>query len=227
MRTGLLAAACGTVLAAPAMGGTLTIELNHEYSGAASPSGSPAWARATFTDKGGGVVGLLLECLLQDSSEFMAKANGGTNNPAGWMFNLDPNLDASDLAFSYVNGTDASGIYASDNAYKAGPDKFYDIVLQFGSGLVGGQTAEFDVTIAGGGLLASSFDYVTSGGPTGKTGFHSAAHVQGIRNPSGGTGTSGWVGGSGTSQLIPLPSAGVMGLTGFALVAGRRRRAMA
>lgn len=227
MRMGLLAAAGGLLLAAPAMGGTLVIELNHEYSGAAAPSGSAPWARATFTDKGGGVVGLYLECLLQDTNEFMAKANGGTNNPAGWMFNLDPTLDSDDLSFDHINGTDASTIYTSDNAYKAGPDKFYDIVFQFGSGLIGGQTAEFDLTIAGGGLLASSFDSITSGGPVGATGNHSAAHVQGIRTPSSGAGTSGWVGGGlGSSTVIPLPSAGVMGLAGLSLVAGRRRRAM-
>jgi len=229
MRTSSLAALSGALLSIttlPAVADILVIELNHEYSGAASPAGSAPWARATFTDKGGGVVGLMLECLLQDSNEFMAKAAGGGTNRKGWFFNIDPNLDAGDLAFSHLNGTGASGIHTANDAYKAGPDKFYDIVLQFGTGLVGGQTAEFDITVAGGGLLASSFDYITTNGPAGKTGFHSAAHVQGIGNPSSGAGSSGWVGGTGTSQVIPLPSAGLMGLAGFALVAGRRRRAM-
>ncbi len=230
MRASTLAAIGGLVMsavAAPALAGTLVIELNHEYSGAASPSGNAPWARATFTDKGGGVVGLVLECLLQDSNEFMAKANGGANNRQGWVFNLDPSLDATDLAFSAVSGVSASDIYTDNQGFKAGPDKFYDVVFQFGTGLVGGDVAEYDLSIAGGGLLASSFDFVSGDGPVGKTGYHSAAHVQGIRTPSSGIGTSGWVGGGVAGQAIPLPSAGVMSLAGVGLLAARRRRALA
>lgn len=229
MRSSTLAAIGGlvmSVVAAPSMAGTLVIELNHEYSGAASPTGNAPWARATFTDKGGGVVGLVLECLLQDSKEFMAKANGGANNRQGWVFNIDPSLDATDLSFTHLSGTDASGIFTDNEGYKAGPDKFYDIVFQFGTGLHGGDVASYDLTIAGGGLLASSFDFVSDDGPVGQTGYHSAAHVQGIRTPSSGTGTSGWVGGGVGAQMIPLPSAGVMSLAGVGLLAGRRRRAL-
>jgi len=224
----LIAAACGMVVGLvviPAAAGTLVIELDKEYSGAAAPSGSAPWARATFTDKGGGVVGLVLECLLQDPSEFMAQANGD----AGWAFNLDPSLDPDDLTFTDVGaGPDvsASAILTEADAYKAGPDKFYDLVFQFGSGMTGGQVARYDLTISGGGLLASSFNFVSGNGPVGKTGFHSSVHVQGVRTPSSGAGSSGWVGG-GEAQVIPLPAAGAMGLAGLGAVASRRRRAMA
>lgn len=226
MKSGVLA--CGAVLsclAGSAVAGSLVIELNTEYSGAAAPNGSAPWARATFTDKGGGVVGLVLECLLQDPTEFMAKANGN----AGWCFNLDPALSPGNLTFTNVGtGADrtASSIQTGVNAFQAGPDRWYDIVFQFGqSGLKGGDIARYDLSISGGGLLASSFDYVTMNGPVGMTGFHSSAHVQGIGSPSSGQGGSGWVGG-GTVQPIPLPSAGVIGLAGLGALATRRRRAL-
>lgn len=230
MKTGVLAAAGGLAigLAMPAMAGQLVIELNHEFSNAASPSGSGPWARATFTDKGAGIVGLTLECLLQDSNEFMAKANGGAGNPSGWAFNLDPTLNPANLQFSHLSGDSASSIFKQANTYKAGPDKFYDFLFQFGTGLTGGDVVNYDLSITSGTLLASSFDFVTTGGPAGKTGWHSSVHVQGIRTPSAGSGSSGWIGG-GVVQgpVVPLPGPGVLALAGMGVIAARRRRAMA
>lgn len=229
MKRATLAAASGLALcglAPAAMAGQLVIELTTEFSNAAAPAGSAPWARATFTDEGGGVVGLLLECLLQDSNEFMAKAAGGSNNPKGWVFNLDPSLNADNLSFNLVSGDAASAIHTGANEFQAGPDRWYDLVFQWSGGLRGGDVAEYDLTISSGTLTAASFDFVSAGGPVGRTGWHSAAHVQGICNPSSGQGGSGWMGG-GTVQAIPLPSAGVLGLAGLGLVASRRRRAIA
>lgn len=230
MRRTLLCGAAATVglIALPASAGQLVIELTTEFSGAASPSGTAPWARATFTDKGAGVVGLYLECLLQSQNEFMAKAAGGSNNPRGWSFNLDPVLNPAGLSFAHVSGVAASATFASANAYQAGPDRFYDFLFQFGDGMLGGQTAEYDLTIASGTLLASSFDFVTSDGPVGQTGWHSAVHVQGITNPSGGQGSSGWIGGGKVpGALVPLPGPGAMALAGLGAIAARRRRSLA
>lgn len=222
-----LAAAAAAAVAVSASAGQLVIELDREYSVAAWPHGDGPWARATFTDKPGGVVGLVLECLLEDSGEFMAKANG----TAGWAFNLDPALNPDDLSFTNVGtGTDrtASAILTHTNTYKAGPDKWYDLSFQFGqTGLGGGDVAEYDIVLAGGGLSALSFDFVSANGPANKTGFHSAVHVQGISNPSEGQGSSGWMGGGASmASIVPLPSAGMLAMAGMGAVASRRRRAM-
>lgn len=227
MKMRIQAAACAAVAASAmsASAGQLVLELTTEYSSAAYPAGTGPWARATFTDKAPGVVGLVLECLLQDPGEFMAKAS----NTKGWDFNLDPAMDPDDLAFTYVSGKAASAILTEADDFQAGPDRWFDIVFQWTNGLRGGDTSEYDLSIAGGGLTAASFDFATSSGPAGRTGWHTAVHVQGISNPSAGQGGSGWMGGGPASpaSVVPLPGAGAMGLAGMGLLASRRRRALA
>jgi len=217
MRRVMFGAAVGALgVSMPAFAGTIVMEIDTEFSGGSYPFGTAPWARATFTDKVGGGVHLLLECLLQDSSEFMAKAAGGVNQPKGWFFNLDAAMNPAHLTFTHTGGTAASGVFRMADKYKAGPDKFYDIVLQFGAGLQGGDTAEYTITKTGGGLSASSFDSVTANG-----GFHTAVHVQGIDTGAG----SGWMAGgmSEPEQVVPLPSAGAMALAGIGLLPRRRR----
>lgn len=228
-----LAAAGGLLLsvaAAPAMAGSLVIELYEEYSGGALPAGTPAWARATFTDTGSGTVNLVLECLLQSTKEFMAKATGGGPNPHGWAFNLDPALNPNHLVFSHESGRTASAIHTGANQFKAGPDRFYDFLFQFGAGLKGGDVSVYNLSITSGMLSAASFDFVTTSGSGLQTGFHSAAHVQGIDDSNGRPELSGWIGGgvkNPEAVVIPLPTAGAMGLAGLGILAGRRRRGIA
>lgn len=226
----LVAAAVGVAtVSGVCFGGTLVVRLDREYSGAAAPAQaeSTLWARATFTDQSAGSVRLVLECLLADSNEFMAKAAGGAKNPQGWTFNLDPRLNPRALLFVHQSGVAASAIRAGSDRFAAGPDKFFDLALQFGAGLRGGDVSVYTISIAGGGLRASSFDFRSDAGQAGQSGNHSAVHVQGIASPSAGAGSSGWLGGNGDQPpVVPLPSAGSLGIAGIALLGvGRRRRA--
>lgn len=230
MRSVALAAACGLLasMTGSAVAGQLVINMDHEYSGAAQPNGAAPWARATFTDTGAGLVRLTLECLLNDPGERMARAGGGPNNPQGWAFNLDPALNPDNLTFTHVSGDVATGIFTGANEFQAAADRWFDFLFQWGNaGLTQGDTVVYDLTVSSGTLNAQSFAYVTTNGPVGQTGNYSAVHVQSITNPSGGQGSSGWIGGSLGNPVIPLPSAGIMSLAAIGGLAARRRRALA
>jgi hypothetical protein len=182
---------------------TITFDLNFEFSGGTSPSGSPPWISATFMDVSGGVQ-LTITSLLQSSSEFV-----GTG---GISFNLDPSLNPNNLTFTYQSGVAASSISTGVDSFKADGDGFFDIRFFWP---VSPPTARFNDSdtavylIAGiSGLSASSFDFLSETGG-GQGTFKAAAHIQGI--PSG-TG-SGWIG------PVAVPEPGILILLGIAMSA--------
>jgi hypothetical protein len=205
------AACVSGLLVASAHASVITFALSCEFSGATPPEGAPPWLTATFDDQGTpGSVELTLVTTNLTDGEFLFE----------WLFNLDPELDASALAFSAPIKT---GQFA-DPTLDLGMDEFpadgggyFDIRVGFDTG--DGASNRFGVgdavqyTISGPAVLtADSFDFV--GAPHGGHGpYPTAAHVGGI-GPDGGY--SGWI-------TVPEPAAlAVLALGGLALLSRRR-----
>jgi len=192
----------------PVSSRALTFDLNYEFSEAASPTPPSPWIRLTFMDVSGGVQ-LTISSLLH-ASEFV-----GTK---GIMFNLNPSLNANNLAFTYQSGlaaTISTTNNNTDNNFKADGDGYYDIkfVWPTASSSVRFDDSDTAVYLIAGitGLSASSFGYFSyPGGGQGE--YHAASHIQGITNT--GQGTSGWIG-----DGVPVPEPGILILLGIAMSA--------
>jgi hypothetical protein len=162
----------------PVCASTVTYNFG-EVSGGTAPAGSPPWLQAVFSDTATpNSVQLTLSAGNLAGSEFVSCL----------YFNLNPTLDPTALSFS-LSGSNPS-IQTGANAFKAGPDGKYDLLLGFstasGSRFANGDSLTF--TISGIGLTANDFDYLsTAAGGSGA--YASAAHIQSI-DPDG---LSGWV----------------------------------
>jgi hypothetical protein len=129
---------------------TLEFLMDVEYSGGSEPEGDGPWATATFVDIGGiesNTVNLTMSAANLVDTEFISV----------WTFNFDPDLDIDSLDFSLI-GTAGSipNISTGSDAFKAGPDKFYDIEFDFpppkGKFLdkfTSGDTVTYEITYSG------------------------------------------------------------------------------
>lgn len=217
-RVWMLAAVIATVGSAPSAG-TMAFDMNHEFSGGANPGGPTPWARATFTDKPAGQVELKFEVFLL-SGEFAAK-----NQQNGWHFNFDPGAGSDDLSIAQVAGRTAS-FNSGNDAFGADGGGYYDMVFWFnGAGPIpdglrssaGNSTSTVMLSHSSMSLSIADFNFVSS--PHGGNGvWKSAVHVQGLSASPG----SGWIGPK--ELVVPLPTAGFMGLTGMGTLLARRRR---
>ncbi|MGH8668529.1 MAG: PEP-CTERM sorting domain-containing protein [Burkholderiales bacterium] len=197
---------------APAGIAALTFDLNYEFSGGATPSGS---IMATFEDWATDTVRLTVDLGGLSGTEFVS----------GFYFNYDPGTFP--LSFTPVSGQAAAsvsqcigGTSCNAGAHKADGDGFFDLVLNFATSgsdqFAADELSVYD--IVGSGLTQSRFNLGSVGGAKGA--FHAAAHVQAI----GPQGDSGWVGAVGA---IPEPEAYALLLAGLGLLgfAARRRGA--
>jgi hypothetical protein len=192
-RVRLQAFVCGVVLLAVssvfvprACATSIQFDFNHEFSSGTPPTGTAPWLRAIFSDVAPGSVSLTLIGVNLSATEFVG----------GWYFNLDPQMDATQLQFSgpvVSNGAVAApGIQTGKDKFKADGDGKYDILFSFDtSGDVSQRfTAADSITFTLSGiadLTVEDFNFLSA--PAGGHGpFISAAHVQGI-----GDGLSGWV----------------------------------
>ncbi len=193
----------------------ITFDLDIEFSGAASPAGTAPWLKATFEDSGVNMVTLTMDASgLQGSGEFVS----------GWYFNST----VVPLTESHQSGATGSFSQVANTAdqtagFKADGDGFFDFKFEFGNGDLGPKdggplTSVYKLT--GTGITANSFNTISHGGPANKTGFGSAAHVQGIA-PDSNNNTSGWIAPSNPPMATPIPNAallfgtGLLGLIGF------------
>jgi hypothetical protein len=179
----------------------LTFNLDTEFSGGQAPGGPAPWLTATFSDAGLNHVTMTLS----------ASGLIGFENVSGWYFNIS-DVFAGSLTFSSPTGGgtfDLPTIQQGLNAFQAGSDGRYDMLLSFTPGGVpssvfgAGETLSYDISAIG--LTAGDFNHLSQ--PAGGHGpFFTAAHIQNTTGP--GSGGSGWI--------APVPEPSIMSL----LIAG-------
>ncbi|MEN8263106.1 MAG: hypothetical protein ABFR82_06555 [Nitrospirota bacterium] len=204
-----------TVLFSVNQAGATTVEfnMNVEYSGGTEPEGPDPWATATFVDSGSNNVTLTMSAANLVDSEFISV----------WQFNFDPDLDPDLLEFTLLGEPGSTpDISTGSDAFKAGPDRFYDIEFDFPppkgnyeNKFTTGETVVYDITYTGSEIIdVYSFSFQSTsdkhGGP-----FYSAAHIQSI----GRKGKSGWVG---APTVVPEPVSSTLFIVG-GLALGFRR----
>jgi hypothetical protein len=208
-------AAALMLAAANVSAGTLTYDLDREFSGATPPSGSGTWLRAIFTDVAPNTVELRLQTVGLTNTEYVS----------GWFFNLGPN-DGSPLPsdFTSVQTAGVAGTFSKGlNAFKADGDGWFDFKYDFPNAPAAsrftGASPDAVFTLTGTGIDSLSFFYLSLGDGNSPDGLYTAAHVQGI-DPNGNF--SGWI--TTTVHIIPLPTATALTLCGLLVVGGTRRR---
>ncbi len=184
---------------------TSKFNMNFLYSGGAVPEGPNPWATATFIDSGSNNVTLTMSTANLVGSEFISV----------WLFNIDPVLDLDLLAFSSTGIPDSvpDSINTGHNAFKAGPDKFYDIEFDFPqpnnpNRFTSGETVVYEITYSGADTMdALSFNFQSTSDKPYRH-YYSAAHIQSI----GSEGKSGWI--SGAPTVVPEPISSTLFIVG-------------
>ncbi len=155
--------ACALLVAAPsAQASSFVYDINYVFSGCKCPS----TVTATFTDVAGGVQ-LTLDV---DSSAL----SGGYVSK--WYFNF-LGADPSQLLITNQSGITAA-VGQQANGFKADGDGYFDLRFDFASGqLSPGNNSVWLIT--GTDLTADDFIDISVNGPSRKTGFYAAVHMQG------------------------------------------------
>jgi len=193
---------------------SVTFQASLEYAGGTPPVGSAPWLTATFDDgNSSGLVTMTLVATNLTGNEFVSV----------WDFNLDPNLEPTDLIFSApakVGSFADPKISLGENEFKADGDGHFDILVGFvtSDGLPDRFSAGDSVsyTITGiQDLTANSFNFMSAPDGAGTGLYPTAAHVQ--ATGGGGDSTSGWV-------SVPEPvSLSLLGMGGLVAMLRRRR----
>lgn len=208
MRMWMLAFAPVLLAVSASQAAVLTFDLAQEYSGASSPSGSPAWIRTTIDDGGNtGSVSVKIESLNLSEGEFVTKFH----------LNLNPAINLATLATSaptkagtFSNPTISFGA----NSFNSAGNRNFDMEVLFDNAPAANRFGSGDAvtfTVSGAGLTASSFNALSSGNGSA---IPVSAHVQGI---GANNNFSGWI-----TTVIPEPASLSLLALGTAMIKRRR-----
>ncbi|HEV2269376.1 MAG TPA: hypothetical protein VGR92_07960 [Steroidobacteraceae bacterium] len=215
MRASVLVLLCCAATAARA---AIVYDFNTEFSGGTPPSGPAPWLVATFSDTStSGQVQLTIT----------TSGLASSTKISGLYFNLDPDLNVSDLSFKSLNGgsgtVNDSSLQLGENAFMADGDGKYDILLSYptsGATFHGGDTSSFDITYSGSGTFDAASFYFLSDPAGGHGPFYAAAHVL----DTSANGGSGWVAPVSPVPLPPSLPLLATGLLGFAALTCNKSR---
>ena len=216
MRAGALILLCCVATAARA---SVVYDFNTEFSGGTAPSGPAPWMVATFSDTS--TPGQVQLTITTTGLASMTKISGV-------YFNLDPNLNPSDLSFQSLNSAPGtindSSLQLKENGFMADGDGKYDILLSYPtSGTTtfhGGVSSSFDITYSGSGTFDAQSFYFLSFPAGGHGPFYAAAHVLDTSS----TGGSGWIAPVAPVPVPPSLPLLATGLFGFAALAWKKSR---
>lgn len=211
---------------------SIEYQFNSTYSGT-PPTGTGPWIDAFFIDgaPGSDTVFLTVTNVNFVSGEFVqGQGNGAASG--GLFFNLDTNLDVSNLGFTLVSETKDFGtsIMTSENVvpksgYKADGDGYYNFTFAFSNMTFSVDSSfTYELTLTNGDLTAADFEQLSTPGPGDTEGpFYAAGHIMGIGNGGGG---SGWIepGNGYTTFTVPEPAPTALVATGLAFLVGRTLR---
>jgi hypothetical protein len=223
--------AFGALMALPDMASSATLTFNLDIlfsTDSITPSNPPPWLTVTVTDTVSNQVSLTFSAENLTVGEYVDD----------WYLNLDLAADQILTGNFTFNETGRSGSFVAptieigSNAFVAGPDGRYDLRFDFanGGGARFGSGEILTYTVTGpAGFNAQLFDTLSAPGSGPYGPYATAAHVNGISNPTptnpSQTGSA-WV----AATTVPEPSAGLLGMMGAAacsIFARRRRDSMA
>jgi hypothetical protein len=191
--------------------GSIEINLNTPFPNSPTtlkpdPDGAPPWLIAVFEQVGANQVQLSLTANLVNGNDVRGGQGGGPVH-WGWGFNFNPAKDVTDLVFLLVSGNGADKIEKSADEYKPdGLASVFDILMGWSNteSFSGSDTAVYDISLTGGGLVEADFDFFSNPIVEGNEGvFRSAAHVQNISSPLA---DSTWIGDFDGDGRMPEPA---------------------
>src|SRR6266540_2268109 len=119
----------------------------------------------------------------------------GNEDVKDWAFNIAPGTDFSSLTITYVSGVGfdkrAVGITEGEEVVNGFAGFEFDFAFGLPSGNMAkrftqGDTARYLISLTGGTLTPSSFDYfATASSPSGSENWYTAAHIRNTSGPSG------------------------------------------
>ena len=214
------AVAAVTPLAFSTAASALVIELNHEYTGAASPQGTPPWVTIVIDD--GSVANddtvnvTVTNQLAASDDQFIGKL----------FLNFNPDKNAVSLAISSIAGPTIDDFSRGDDSQNAGGGRVFDLLIDYaqsGSGrFQANEVSTFSLRLPNVLLSPDDFSFLSvSNGNGNPQQFLGSAHVQSI----GSDNLSGWIANNGDPRQVPEPGApALVGGALMALVALSRRR---